>query len=65
MIPNDQPLRADMIERMIDFIESNPNFELLSKWEQDFIYSIREQFDKKGDLSNRQCEILERINDKI
>jgi hypothetical protein len=37
----------------------------LTKWEEDFILSVEEQFLVKENLSNRQCEILERIYDKL
>lgn len=33
----------------------------LSKWEQDFMDSITEQFEERGAISDRQEEILERI----
>ncbi len=33
----------------------------LTKWEQDFVDSIWEQFEERGSLSDRQEEILERI----
>lgn len=33
----------------------------LTKWEYDFVKSIEEQFEKRGTLSERQCEVLERI----
>ncbi len=33
----------------------------LTKWEEDFIESITEQFAKRGSLSDKQEEILERI----
>ena len=33
----------------------------LSKWEQDFIASLSEQFDERGTVSEKQQEILERI----
>jgi len=33
----------------------------LSKWEEDFIASIAEQFESRHSLSDRQYEILERI----
>ena len=62
MIPNDQPLRRDMIERMLISLETNN--EELSERELDFTISVREQFENRGDLSDRQCEILERIYDK-
>jgi hypothetical protein len=62
MIPNDQPLRQQTIRRMLEALIDR---EFLTKWESDFIQSIAEQFDKKGDLSDRQCEILERLYDKL
>jgi len=33
----------------------------LTKWEENFIESIKEQFEKRGTLSDRQEEILEKI----
>lgn len=33
----------------------------LSKWEEDFVESVSEQFERRGSLSDRQAEILERI----
>lgn len=33
----------------------------LSKWEQDFMDSITEQFEERGSISDRQEEILELI----
>lgn len=33
----------------------------LSKWEQDFLESISDQFDERGSISDRQEEVLERI----
>lgn len=33
----------------------------LTKWEENFIASIDEQFARSGSLSERQTEILERI----
>ncbi len=65
MISNDQPLRSQMIERMINhFIKQDPDDLSISEWEKDFIFSVNEQFQRKGDLSNKQCEILEKIYDK-
>jgi len=40
--------------------------ELLSPWERGFVESLQEQFNRRGELSPRQLEILERIeNDKL
>lgn len=33
----------------------------LSKWEEDFLDSISEQFDRSGYISTKQLDILERI----
>ena len=43
----------------------NDRFADLSKWEQDFIESITEQFEERGTLSDRQVEKLNQIYDKI
>ena len=37
------------------------NSQLLSQWENGFVESLQEQFNKHGKLSPRQLEILERI----
>jgi len=37
------------------------NSQLLSQWENGFVESLQEQFNKHGKLSSRQLEILERI----
>jgi hypothetical protein len=63
MIPNDQPARKQMIELMLSVL-TNPNIEL-TNWESDFIVSIDNQFENRGNLSDRQCEILEKIYDKV
>lgn len=50
---------------MLNYIIRHRENELvLTQWESDFIDSIYEQFEHRGDLSNKQCEILERIHDK-
>lgn len=33
----------------------------LTEWEENFVESVSRQFDKKGTLSDKQIEILERI----
>lgn len=63
MIPNDQPLRYEMIERMINYLMRSPH-KLNDTFEKEFVTSVAFQFDAKGDLSQKQCEILERIYDK-
>ncbi len=37
----------------------------MSEWEQGFVQSISEQFDKSGSLSSTQNETLERIWEKV
>jgi regulator of sigma D len=37
----------------------------LSEWEQGFIQSVREQFDRRGSLSDKQLEILNNIWEKV
>lgn len=34
---------------------------LLSEWELQFVKSVKDQLEKKGSLSARQIEVLERI----
>ena len=63
MIPNDQPSRKQTISTILVAIHDYGHVPL-TPWEEEFINSIYEQFDEKGDLSNKQCEILERIYDK-
>lgn len=65
MIPNDQPLRGQTIERMINhLVKGLDQTGRFTSWEEDFIQSIYEQFSERDNLSQKQCEILERIYDK-
>lgn len=50
---------AEILKSWLDALEEQPR--KLTKWELDFTASLREQFDRKGWLSDRQIEILERI----
>ena len=43
--------------RMVNEESSKP----LTKWEESFMESITDQFERTGSLSERQLEILERI----
>jgi len=43
---------------------STPRKPTFNKWEHDFLESIREQFDSRGSLSERQEEILLKLYDK-
>jgi len=53
------PKTTDVIEHFLEELKA-PAKEL-TKWEQDFIISISDQFDRRGSLSDKQFEILERI----
>jgi hypothetical protein len=64
MIPNDQPLRKQTIERMLNVLVRRCEDDECTEWERNFIQSVNDQFDIKSDLSNKQCEIIERLYDK-
>ena len=51
--------KQNLVKHMLGELET-PKREL-TKWEDDFIGSITEQFERQGSLSERQVEILERI----
>lgn len=51
--------RSKQIEYMLDSVENEGRG--LSPWEKSFTESVRDQFDRRGDLSEKQVEILERI----
>lgn len=63
MIPNDPEERRKIIERMLGSLSDQYRDEL-SDWEFNFIESITDQFSNKKTLTDRQCEILEKIYDK-
>lgn len=48
-----------VIQQWLDAIRDDSDG--LTKWEQDFVDSITEQFAQRGSISERQQEILERI----
>ena len=48
-----------MLEHCGDFTEK------LTEWERNFVESVSEQLDRRGDLSDKQAEILERIYCKL
>lgn len=54
------------VKRIREVIEScESEIENLTKWEQSFVESISDQYERSGRLSDRQLEILERIYLKI
>ena len=51
-------MNPDILQRLE---RANKNADLLSQWEKGFIESLTEQFNKRGRLSPKQIEILERV----
>ena len=45
----------------MEWIERSLESEHLSEWENTFLLSIKEQLEKRGSLSPRQVEVLDRI----
>lgn len=58
--PADALKRKQQITEMLEALET-PSKEL-TKWEENFLESLAEQFEKRGTLSDRQFEILDRIH---
>lgn len=56
---SEKKLKNTAIQQWLDTLET-PRHEL-TKWEEDFVDSVREQFQARGSLSERQIEILEKI----
>lgn len=48
--------------RNIDGAHGGPDF---TKWEQDFLDSVAEQFEERGALSQKQTDILKGMWDRI
>jgi hypothetical protein len=64
MIPSSPEERKKMVNRMMNVCADNE--EKLTEWELNFTHSLDENYRNKFDeLSDRQCEILEKIYDKI
>ncbi len=53
----------DSIQERIDAVRGGTT-QALSKWEEDFLLSIEEQFAEKMWLSDKQLDILTRIYDE-
>lgn len=51
--------KAAIIAHQLDSIKTEGRG--LTKWEEDFIDSVTDQFDHRGSVSDRQAEIIERI----
>lgn len=50
-----------MTKDRLKWIISGLDFKNLSEWEEKFIESVEEQFKRKGSMTDRQEEILEKI----
>jgi len=62
MISTDLTIRQGQIRSMLEALESAST---LTKWEEEFLTSIALQFERKGTLSDKQCEVLEKIYTKV
>lgn len=53
------PKTPELIQHFLSSLESPSK--RLSPWELNFLESVSDQFSRRGDLSERQFEILERL----
>ncbi len=65
MIPNDLETRRKVIAYMIALCDEEVNSDRFTNWECNFISSIKDQFETKGNLTDIQCEKLEQIYNKL
>lgn len=65
MIPTEKRERQQMIEYMLKALITDDQEDKLTTWEKNFVESVSNQFDDKGNLSDKQCEVLERIYNKV
>jgi hypothetical protein len=63
MIPSEQIIRKQTIRKMIDTMLYEDRF--LPYWEDEMMNSLNVQFTLEGDLSDEQCEVLERLYDSL
>jgi len=47
-------------QHLLDFIDPDE----LNDWEEEFYWSVKEQFEERGRLSEKQIAVLERIYEK-
>lgn len=62
MIPKDIEVRRKIISYMLDGLLRSS---IENEWENEFVHGVSEQFEKRQNLSDKQCEILERIYNKV
>jgi len=48
-----------LVSHMLTELETP--YKTLTRWEERFVISVRDQFDRRGTLTDKQCEVLERI----
>ena len=53
--------KSELYQLYYSWIEACQSSDKLTEWEDEFVNSLFEQLTKKGSLSNKQAEILERI----
>ncbi len=51
------------IQTMLEVCQSETDH--LTDWEQSFIESVSDDFDRKGELSTKQYNLLKRLYDKV
>jgi|CXWL01.1.fsa_nt_gi hypothetical protein len=56
---------AHMLAMLPEEEDDAPERDQLTNWENNFLDSVRDQFEKKGQLSGKQFEVLERIYLKL
>lgn len=54
----------EMTDEAISYILNNIDDSRLTKWEEDFVSSVSDQWDRRRALSERQKEVLGRIWEK-
>ncbi len=58
LVPRDKEERSRLIEHLLQAIEEDIDYKGRSN---DFIESLRDQFDRRGDLSVKQVEALQKF----
>lgn len=56
---------AENYQTLLSWIEEAEDSDKLTKWESDFLASIKEQLETKKTLSERQIEILQKISSRV
>ncbi len=56
------PALSKQAAQMLEKLEAP--YKVLTAWEQDFVESVTDQFNRNGRLSERQFQVLERIHEE-